>query len=517
MAVQSLRSGAAAGLVGAATLVLGGAVLHTLVRSFPFLPLALAQAVVRAAPGGFATFFIERLGHWAIRLAVVGTLGGFFVGAGLLGLLIPKWSRFLRGPVPAGAASFFPVWAISVAVYPSPAGSLGRWAFAAASFPVAATCGAVAGWSYRRLVEAPASQRMDLSRRYVLRALAWGSLGVLLGVADLGRLILRRPDPGREPLVLPDLMRATSPPASQGDAAFASIAGLTPRVTTNDRFYVVDEEIIDPDIDRDSWNLSVGGLVREAMALTYDQLERMPAVERYQTLECISNDVGGDLISTAKWVGVPLPSILDLAGVGTGAVEVVFRAAGGYTESLPIDQAMDESTLVAIGMNDHVLPRAHGFPARILSLGTFGMKNPKWLTEIEVVDRPYAGYWERRGWSKAAVVKTMSRIDVPRAGSTVAGRGTVAGVAFAGDRGISRVEVSADGGRTWAPAQLETQLSSTTWRRWLFQWNPPGTGEFGILVRAYDGRGAIQTPRRAAPHPSGATGYHALTVRHESG
>ena len=261
----------------------------------------------------------------------------------------------------------------------------------------------------------------------------------------------------------------------------------------------------------------MNGLVRQPLALTYGQLTRMPAVERYQTLECVSNEVGGHLMSTAKWAGVPLPAILDRAGVRSDAVEVVFRAAGGYSESLPIDQAMDQSTLLAIGMNDHVLPRAHGFPVRVLSIGTYGMKNPKWLTGIEVVDRPYTGYWEQRGWSKPAVVKTMSRIDAPGGGGSVPTRLAVAGVAFAGDRGISRVEVSTDGGATWAPAQLETALSSFTWRRWLVRLTRPAQGKFDILARAYDERGVPQTPRRAAPHPSGASGYDAITVRHESG
>jgi DMSO/TMAO reductase YedYZ molybdopterin-dependent catalytic subunit len=240
-------------------------------------------------------------------------------------------------------------------------------------------------------------------------------------------------------------------------------------------------------------------------------------VERFQTLECISNTIGGDLISTAKWVGVPMPLVLNRAGVRPKAVEVVLRAAGGYTESLSVEQAMDESTLLAIGMNDRVLPRAHGFPVRVLSVGTYGMKNPKWLVGMEVVDRPYKGYWEQRGWSKPAVVKTMSRIDVPGSGSQVRGTATFAGVAFAGDRGISQVEVSTDGGKTWSPADLETALSPLTWRRWLLRWSPQRGGQSGILVRAYDGQGLLQTPKHAAPHPDGASGYDAITVRDESG
>jgi DMSO/TMAO reductase YedYZ molybdopterin-dependent catalytic subunit len=173
---------------------------------------------------------------------------------------------------------------------------------------------------------------------------------------------------------------------------------------------------------------------------------------------------------------------------------------------------MDERTLLAIGMNGHVLPRAHGFPARVLSVGTYGMKNPKWVTSLEVVDRPYQGFWEQRGWNKLALVKVGSRIDTPPGGATVHGGVPIAGVAFSGDRGISRVEASTDGGRSWQPAQLETALSAYTWRRWLLMWDATGSGQSEILVRAYDDRGVIQAALMTPPHPDGATGYEAITV-----
>jgi len=169
-------------------------------------------------------------------------------------------------------------------------------------------------------------------------------------------------------------------------------------------------------------------------------------------------------------------------------------------------------------MNGRVLPREHGFPARVLSVGTYGMKNPKWLTGIEVVDSPYQGYWEQRGWSKRAIVKTGSRIDVPRDGSSVSGPATVAGVAFAGDRGISKVEVSTDGGRIWRAGELKRPLSPFTWRQWRFAWHPPnGSGRNRILVRAYDGRGVVQIPIPADPHPDGASGYDGLTIVRATG
>jgi len=210
---------------------------------------------------------------------------------------------------------------------------------------------------------------------------------------------------------------------------------------------------------------------------------------------------------------VPLAEILDRAGVGSSAVEVAFGSAGGYSDSMSVAKAMDETTLIAFGMNDFVLPRAHGFPARVLGVGTYGMKNPKWLTNIEVVDRPYQGFWEQRGWSKPALVKTTSRIDTPEAGETLSGDVVpIAGVAFSGDEGISRVEVSTDGRRTWSPALLKTALSAYTWRLWLYRWTPPGPGQYSIFVRAYDGTGAVQTRVEAPPFPTGASGIDGITV-----
>jgi DMSO/TMAO reductase YedYZ molybdopterin-dependent catalytic subunit len=490
------------------------AVLHTLAPAFPFLPVSLAQSFVRAAPGGFATFFIERLGHWALRVATAGTCGAFVLSGAALGLLLPDLVEALgrRRSFLAATAVLLPLWAASVALYPSDPQFLSRAPFALATLPLYPLAGTLAGAVHRRLVSTPAARASDLSRRVVLRSLWFGALGVLLGLADLGRLLHRRPDPGLQALALPKLTRATPPPSSPGDAAFSRIHGLTQEITPNDRFYVVDEEIIDPDIDPATWRLSVGGSVEHPFDLSYAELKALPAVERYQTLECISNRVGGHLMSTAKWVGVPLVLLLQRAGVRPGAVEVVSRAAGGYSDSLPLAKAMDQSTLIAVGMNGHVLPRQHGFPARLLSTGTYGMKNPKWLVGIEVVDRPYTGFWEERGWSKAAVVKTSSRVDVPEGGAVQVPT-TIAGVAFAGDRGVSKVEVSADGGRTWNEAELKTALSPLTWRQWRYRWVRAAGAVGLILVRATDGAGVLQSAVPAAPHPDGASGYDAVTVK----
>jgi DMSO/TMAO reductase YedYZ molybdopterin-dependent catalytic subunit len=308
-------------------------------------------------------------------------------------------------------------------------------------------------------------------------------------------------------------VRPAPGPPPDDDAGWA-IPGLTPEVTSNRLHYTVDESIIDPNVDRGHWKLRVDGLVARPVTVGYDELLAMPGIEQYVTLQCISNLVGGDLVGTAKWTGVPLARVLERAGgVGRGAVRVVFHAVGGYSDSLPLAKALEPTTVVAYGMNDRSLPRAHGFPARIVAPGIYGMKNVKWLERIEVVDYDYRGYWQRSdGWDNVAEIKTASRIDVPRDLTGADGTGVAAGLAWAGDRGIRRVEVSLDGGATWSPAVLRRELAGAAWRQWRLPLPPGSSRRRKLKVRAVDGGGALQTAAPAPPHPSGASGYHEVDV-----
>ncbi len=511
------RSAAVAGLTGTAALTAACALLNMVVSAIAFPPVAIAQTLIRLPPGRFDTIFIDLLGHWALRFAVIGTAVAF-LGSGLvLGLLIRRLSRNgKRATTVVGAVVFLLPWLVTVALYPTIAGHASRGVFAAVQLPLFLAAGAFAGRTFRRLAEPPRHMPNvagDRSRRAFVRAATVGGAGIAMGLLDPGRLLSRRPDPGERSLRLPDVASAGVPSPTAEDAAFADTPELTREITPLADFYVVNEEIIRPDIDPATWRLSVQGLVTRPTELMHGDLLAMPAVERYQTLECISNPVGGDIMSTQRWTGVPLVRLLERAGGMTDdAVEVVFRSVGDYSDSMPVAQALDERTLIAIGMGGNLLPRAHGFPARLLGVGTFGMKNPKWLGEIEVVGDPYDGYWERRGWTKEAIVRTMSRIDTPRNGAEVVGRVVVAGIAFAGDRGISGVEVSADGGATWSPAQLKTALSPLTWRLWRFDWEPAEPGDHTLAVRATDGTGTVQEAAFAEPYPSGATGYDEVGV-----
>ena len=191
---------------------------------------------------------------------------------------------------------------------------------------------------------------------------------------------------------------------------------------------------------------------------------------------------------------------------------MIFKAADGYSDSLHLAQALNEQSLVVYLLNGQRLPTAHGFPARLLIPGLYGMKNGKWLTELSLASGSYQGYWEQRGWTPEAIVKLTSRIDTPHDGDLIiAGPTSVAGVAYGGAKGISRVDVSVDAGKTWTPAAMRRPLGALTWTLWEYAWTPT-TGSYTLLVRAIDLDGNVQTYVPSPPLPDGATGYHAISV-----
>jgi DMSO/TMAO reductase YedYZ molybdopterin-dependent catalytic subunit len=296
-------------------------------------------------------------------------------------------------------------------------------------------------------------------------------------------------------------------------------------ITPSDEFYRVDTNIVTPLIDASMWSLMVGGLVNNSLSLSYEDLKSMPSVERYVTLECVSNQVGGDLTSTAHWKGVMLKDVLEKAGIKNEATYIVFRCYDGYDVGVPLDRGLGGAFL-AYELNGSPLPRDHGYPLRAIVPGLYGMMNPKWITSIELVGTEYEGFWQRRGWSNDAMYKIHSTIVVPgnalakRFGDLgvpttvkVGSKVPVAGVAFAGDRGISKVELSTDGGNTWQPAHIKQPLSSAnTWVLWSAEWSPPSEGRYEITVRAFDGSGNMQGMGFQPPFPSGSSGYHTVSV-----
>jgi len=231
------------------------------------------------------------------------------------------------------------------------------------------------------------------------------------------------------------------------------------------------------------------------------------------TLECISNPTGGELISTAVWTGVRMRDLLQRAKPTAKAFDVVLTSVDGYVDSFPIAKAMEPETLLVYLMNGKTLPQDHGYPVRTLVPNIYGMKNVKWLRSIEVVTFDKLGYWQEGGWSDSAIVNTGTRIDIPaRTLKWNGGEITVAGIAFAGARGISKVEVSFDGAKTWQAAKLEAAEGPLTWRRWSLQWTPANVGTNTLHARATDGRGDTETPVNREPFPNGASGYSVLQV-----
>lgn len=473
-----------------------------------FAPVALAQALIELMPGWLSVPLIELLRFWAQRLLVIGVLALFVISGALAGALATTPATRTRSVVLAGAAP----WA---------AAALLAMVFASSQVaPLAAIAGAGIGLTaffgpLALLAEgagdadgnAPASPDR---RRALLGAMAVGIVAAIGGLASVRPLSALGGGAERVKQTVRRLVHSeTVVPAGP---EFEAVSGLSPRFTPFGVHYTVDTALIDPLVDVADWTLEIGGAVGQPFSLSYDELLDLPAVEQLHTLECISNETGGDLIGTALWTGVPLRDLLERARPDTGAYDVVLRSVDGYTDSIRIGKAMEPKTIVAYLMDGYRLPQAHGFPARLLVPNIYGMKNVKWLAKIEVVKNDFLGYWMERGWSDRAVVNTHSRIDTRSRLTWTGGNVTVAGIANAGSREVARVEVSTDDGATWTEAELETPLGPLTWRRWRMLWTPERLGPHSLLVRATDGEGQTQTATGRPPFPSGSTGYHRVQV-----
>jgi DMSO/TMAO reductase YedYZ molybdopterin-dependent catalytic subunit len=296
-------------------------------------------------------------------------------------------------------------------------------------------------------------------------------------------------------------------------SAIGQIVGLSPKITPTEDHYQISKNVFNPSVPEDDWQLTVMGMVANEVTFTLDDLKALPSVERSSTLTCISNQVGGDLIGNSVWTGVRLSDLLEVAGVQPEANELILRAADNYSDSFALDAAMREGTIVAYLQNGEPLTRDHGFPARVLVPGIYGMKNLKWVLEIELTNQDYIGYWQTRGWSDSAVIRTMSRIDTRNATPLDDGRFGIGGVAYAGIRGIATVEVSIDGGGSWEQADLEPADNGLSWNRWAYAWEATPGSSYEVLVRATDGEGTLQSEERERPLPNGSSGYHRETVR----
>jgi DMSO/TMAO reductase YedYZ molybdopterin-dependent catalytic subunit len=289
-------------------------------------------------------------------------------------------------------------------------------------------------------------------------------------------------------------------------------------ITPNADFYRIDTALSVPQLSRADWQLKIHGMVDRELTYRFEDLSRFEVVEKVVTLTCVSNPVGGDLISNATWTGYRVRDLLAPAGIHRDADMVLSMSIDGFTAGTPVQALTDDrEALLAIGMNGVPLPTEHGYPARLVVPGLYGyVSATKWVVDLELTrfDRAEA-YWTRLGWSAHGPIKTQSRIDVPRNGQRVPrGPVTFGGVAWAQHRGVRAVEVRIDGPDRqgdWLPAELGASYSNDTWRLWSFPWRATESGPHTVTVRATDNTGAMQTADQADVIPDGATGWHAVS------
>jgi DMSO/TMAO reductase YedYZ molybdopterin-dependent catalytic subunit len=283
-------------------------------------------------------------------------------------------------------------------------------------------------------------------------------------------------------------------------------------ITPNEDFYITSKGTT-PRVDAAKWQLKVDGLVAKPFTLSYPDLLGLPRLEKYLTLECISNPVGGHYIGNAQWTGTALKPLIERAQPGGDAANVVFHAADGFTSGHPLERAWNEENFLAYKMNGEDLPPDHGYPVRVFIPGKYGMKQPKWLTRIEFVNKAYLGYWETQGWSDECERWAHARFTDLRDGEKISGKNfEITGYAVGNLDGIKKVEISFDDGTTWRETNLFSNPSTLTWSFWKYIWVNPRRGTYKIRVRATDGKGRVEDWDPRGIFPDGATGQQALKV-----
>ncbi|WP_144834496.1 MULTISPECIES: molybdopterin-dependent oxidoreductase [Microbacterium] len=482
----------------------------------------LAAAIVAPTASPFAVIgggMIDLAPAWAKDLAIdlfgTGDKAALLVGIAVLLLVVAGAAGVLeRRKAPWGRVALVAVGVVGaiVSFTRADAGTLSPVPSLIAGAAAALVAGVLIARLRRGRASAASGDDDGVTRRGVL---ALSGVAVLAGVmATAGSFALsggaRAVSAVRAALRLPSPATTTTVPA----AADLGIDGLAPVVTPSADFYRIDTALIVPQVDPATWTLRVHGLVEQEVVLRWDDLIALPQKETVATLVCVSNEVGGSLIGTARWLGVPIRDILARAKPTAEADMVLSRSVDGFTASSPLEALTDDrDALLAIGMNGEPLPIEHGFPVRLVVPGLYGyVSATKWVSELEVTRFDRAeGYWTSRGWSERGPVKLQSRIDVPRSGAQVAaGETVIAGVAWQTHVGVSGVEVQVDDG-PWQKATLATAISADTWVQWSLPWNA-ASGSHVIRCRAVSATGETQTSDTAAPAPDGATGWDQRTV-----
>jgi hypothetical protein len=514
----------------------------------PFIAFNLLDYFTRVLPRLMVFVGIDRLlqGSQQVTTPNLGAINAIFqpvlavllvaVLSGLVGLILTsiarkKAERAEHLPL-YGLVSGVVLWALFALMinylgYP-PAGPI--WSVIGLGV-LSLLWGAFLGWTLKfTLFLPPAEAETDLSRRRALyvagtsiAALAAGGLGFLfprkqtgsqpqvsVGETSGGGSIFKADadaiSPSIEGIGVADTSGpAASPSASELAGRIMAAPGTRPEITSARDFYNIDINTDPPELNENTWDVEFKGLFGNPTRMSIADFKSFPAYSQLITIGCISNSVGGNLVSTAKWTGVRLRDVLSDLGLGSGAQELYITAADGFYESVSMEDMMDPRTLLVYEMNNQPLPYEHGFPLRIYIPNRFGMKQPKWITSIEAIDREGPGYWVDRGWSAEAIVRTTSVIDNVAVDAIENDRVPIGGIAWAGARGISKIEVQVDQ-EPWTEAQLRTPaLSPLTWVQWRYDW-PVQSGGHTVRVRAVDGNGDPQVSESTGRRPDGSTG-----------
>jgi len=504
---------AAVGVV-AALAFLGAAELGALVLGGAGSPLvAVGSAVIDLAPAGAKDLMVSLFG--------TGDKIALFALMGVLMVAISAAAGILeRARPPFGALVFAAGGALSLLAVTTRSGS-GMWDGAPTVLGVAAAVivlrlvmTRLRRWEFAAATPTRSEAPLPERRAFIVWSVTAGALALVVGTgARIGSAAMQRAAAIRRAVHLP--APANTPPTVPSGASL-DVAGITPYVTPNADFYRIDTALRVPSIDPADWSLRIHGAVEEEVTLTWDELLALPLEEHMATMSCVSNEVGGDLIGNALWLGYPIRELLARAKPTGDADMVLSRSIDGFTAGTPLDVLQDDGTdaLLAVGMNGEPLPADHGFPVRMVVPGLFGyVSATKWVVEMEVTRFADAqGYWTPRGWSERGPVKLESRIDTPANGSTVTvgDRVAIAGVAWQPHTGVKAVQVQIGDG-DWQEAELADSVSADTWRQWVYRWTATA-GDHRVQIRAVSADGEVQTSVQRPPAPNGATGWDSITL-----
>lgn len=466
---------------------------------------SIGSVVVEITPGWLESFAVATFGTADKAVLAVG----IFLMALLFGWLLGR--RSADSPV-AISVGFLVFAVLGIAAQLADVGA--ETVAVVATTLISSAVGLLVWYGIKKWSVAPEREITDgdvksIQRRRLLLALGAAAAVSVLTVSTGRARIRSRAQALVASLELPEPVEVVVDPTEENDFG---LAGVPPIVVSNATFYRIDTALVVPAIDPNEWTLTIKGMVDREVVLTYQDILSMPLIEKYATLVCVSNEIGDDLIGNALWTGVPLRDILDLAGVQSGADQLVGRSIDDWTAGFPTELAYDRrDAMLAVGMNREVLPAKHGFPARLIIPGLYGyVSATKWLTEIELTTwDAFDAFWIPRGWAKEGPVKTQSRIDRPKSGNAIGiGSYMFGGVAWAPTRDIEQVEVRMDEG-PWQVAELSVPLSTNSWVQWAFE-TKVTAGPHTIHVRATDGTGETQPGDRVSPKPNGVEGWHMI-------